>query len=67
MVTKESIWQPAGNAPFGHDLEVAVIDRDGVHALVFPCRRSLTGWVRSTTRERVDVSPTHWREWGMAK
>ncbi|SMC73279.1 hypothetical protein [Rhizobium sp. RU36D] len=57
------MWKPITKAPFGHDLEIAVIDGDGPHALVFPCRRSLAGWVRSETRELVDVSPTHWRPW----
>jgi hypothetical protein len=63
MATTESTWQTIGSAPFGRDLEVAVMDHDGTHPLVFPCRRSLTGWVRAATRERIEVSPTHWREW----
>ncbi|HZQ12458.1 MAG TPA: hypothetical protein VFB31_06580 [Pseudolabrys sp.] len=57
------MWQPAASAPFDRDLELAVIDRDGTHALVFPCRRVLGGWVKAETRERLDVFPTHWREW----
>lgn len=57
------MWQPIATAPFDRDLELAVIDRDGTHALVFPCRRVLTGWVRASTRDRVEVSPSHWREW----
>ncbi|SDA61915.1 hypothetical protein SAMN02927914_01776 [Mesorhizobium qingshengii] len=57
------MWQPISNAPFDRDLELAVIDGDGIHALVFPCRRVLTGWTKSATKERVDVSPTHWRTW----
>jgi hypothetical protein len=57
------MWQPIASAPFDQDLELAVFDRDGPHALVFPCRRILTGWVKSATREWVDVSPTHWRAW----
>jgi hypothetical protein len=63
----ESMWQPISNAPFDRDLELAVIDGDGPHALVFPCRRVLTGWTKSATKERVDVSPTHWRIWEPAK
>lgn len=59
----ECMWQPISNAPFDRDLELAVIDKDGPHALVFPCRRVLTGWTKSATKERVDVSPTHWRTW----
>lgn len=59
----ESMWQPISTAPFDRDLELAVIEEDGPHALVFPCRRVLIGWTKSATRERVDVSPTHWRIW----
>jgi len=58
-----SMWQPISDAPFGWELELAVIDSDGIHALVFPCRRTLTGWMRAGTKDRVDVSPTHWRDW----
>ncbi len=57
------MWQPASTAPFDRDLELAVMDRDGPHALVFACRRTLVGWVKSTTREQVEISPTHWRAW----
>jgi hypothetical protein len=57
------MWQPATTAPFDRDLELAVIDYAGPHALVFPCRRILCGWVKSETRERVNVRPTHWRPW----
>ena len=55
------MWQPVSTAPYNEDLELAVIDRDGTHALVFPCRRTLVGWIKSSTRERVEVSPTQWR------
>ncbi|BCH24222.1 hypothetical protein MesoLjLb_40070 [Mesorhizobium sp. L-8-3] len=57
------MWHPISTAPFNHDLQLAVMDWDGPHALVFPCRRVLTGWVKSDSNERVDVSPTHWRIW----
>jgi hypothetical protein len=60
-------WQSVATAPFDRDLELAVIDRDDPHALVFPCRRVLSGrmsgWIRSGTQERIEVHPTHWREW----
>ena len=59
-------WKPIANAPFDRDLELAVIDYDGAHALVFPCRRILKGWLKSGTQERVNVRPTHWREWNDA-
>ena len=58
------MWQPITSAPFDRDLELAVIDSDGgAHALVFACRRILDGWMNAHTRERLDVHPTHWREW----
>ena len=57
------MWQPISTAPFDRDLELAVIDGDGPHSLVFACRRILDGWMNAETRERLDVHPTHWREW----
>lgn len=57
------MWQPASMAPFDRDLELAVIDAKGPHALIFPCRRILSGWVKAETGERVVVDPTHWRDW----
>jgi len=56
-------WQPIATAPFGRDLEIAVITYDGPHPLVFPCRRVLHGWIDAKTNKQVDVQPTHWREW----
>jgi len=58
-----TMWQSVTSAPFDCDLELAVIDRDGPHALVFPCRRILGGWIKAETKERLDVRPTHWRQW----
>ncbi|MEJ2376063.1 MAG: hypothetical protein P8Y53_13380 [Pseudolabrys sp.] len=42
---------------------LAVINYDGTHALVFPCRRVVGGWVKAETRARLDIRPTHWRHW----
>ena len=57
-------WQPIITAPFDRDLELAVLDYDGPHALVFPCRRVLRGWIRAETKAPpVNVRPTHWRDW----
>ncbi len=57
------MWQSTA-APFDRHLQLAVIDTAGeVHALVFPCRRVLRGWLNSRTGAPVDVFPTHWREW----
>jgi hypothetical protein len=57
------MWDSISSAPFDLDIELAVIDKDGTHALVFACRRTLHGWIKSETREQVEVRPTHWREW----
>jgi hypothetical protein len=57
------MWQIIASAPVDRDIELAVIDRDGPHALVFPCRRVAGGWVNALSKERLDVRPTHWREW----
>jgi hypothetical protein len=57
------MWQSIAIAPTDQDVEVAVIDRAGEHPLVFPCRRLADGWVSATTRQRIDIRPTHWRPW----
>jgi hypothetical protein len=56
-------WKPISTAPFDRDLELAVVEDDGPHALVFPCRRILARWMDAETTKRVDVRPTHWRAW----
>ena len=56
-------WQPIQTAPFDLDLELAVIDREGRHALAFACRRTPRDWIGAQTRQQIDVRPTHWREW----
>ena len=56
-------WQTTRSAPFCCDLQLAVIDTGGIHALAFPCRRVLHGWLKAETNASVLVSPTHWREW----
>ena len=35
------MWQPVSIAPFDRDLELAVIDPEGPHALVFPRQQPL--------------------------
>ncbi len=49
--------------PSALDLRLAVINGDGVHALVFPCRRSNGGWVDARSGRVVEVCPTHWQDW----
>jgi hypothetical protein len=57
-------WQEITIAPFDIDLELAVIDGTGTHALVFACRRIVGGWMNAETRQRLpSLEPTHWREW----
>lgn len=57
------MWKPIQSAPFERDLELAVFDQDGEHTLVFPCIRGQDGWTNAATGARVDVRPTHWRDW----
>jgi hypothetical protein len=57
------MWHEISGAPFNRDLELAVIDTKGVHAIAFPCRRVLGGWVKADTQRRIEPRPTHWREW----
>lgn len=59
----ETIWEIISTAPFGRDLELAVIELDRVYALVFACQRTADGWIDAKTGYRVAVSPTHWRPW----
>lgn len=61
---KQMEWRPISTAPFDRDLRLAVIDQGGAtYALVFPCRRVLGGWIKSETKMRLEVDPTHWQEW----
>jgi hypothetical protein len=57
------MWRSISSAPFDRKLELAVIDKDGTHPLVFPCLRVVGGWIDARTEERIDIHPTHWREW----
>ncbi|RWB73349.1 MAG: hypothetical protein EOQ50_16740 [Mesorhizobium sp.] len=57
------MWKPIRSAPFICVLELAVINEDGEHKLVFPCRRIPSGWQDAKTGRPLEVYPTHWREW----
>ena len=59
----EPVWEKISTAPYDRDLELAVIEGDRVHALVFACRRTARGWIRLYSKDRVIISPTHWRMW----
>ena len=37
-------WQPISTAPFDRDLQLSVIEKEEVYALIFPCRRT-SNWV----------------------
>jgi len=56
-------WEPIATAPFDRELELAVIDREGPHALAFACRRVDSRWIDAKTSQTIEVSPTHWRDW----
>jgi hypothetical protein len=56
-------WKDIVSLPSGWDLEVAVIDKAGVHAIAFPCRYRDGVWINANTRKAIEISPTHWREW----
>jgi hypothetical protein len=56
-------WLPVSIAPLDADLEVCVIDKSGVHALIFPVRRSGINWLDAETKKVIDIAPTHWRKW----
>ena len=57
------MWRPIATAPMDGDLELAVLDEDGPHALVFACHRTPGGWANARTHEHIEVHPTHWRPW----
>jgi hypothetical protein len=56
-------WKPIDTAPFGPDVELAIIDGDGTHAFAFPCRRFVGGWMNVKTKKELSVLPTPWRLW----
>ncbi|GIL01315.1 MAG: hypothetical protein BroJett030_12140 [Alphaproteobacteria bacterium] len=57
------MWDKIVNVPADREVELAVIDADGAHALVFPCRKTPDGWVNAETGKRIEIHPTHWRLW----
>jgi hypothetical protein len=56
-------WLPVSIAPIDADLEVSVMDNLGVHALIFPVRKSGNSWVDASTKTTIDIQPTHWKKW----
>ena len=47
------MWQPISTAPFDRDLMLAVIDDDGPHEVVFPCRQIPGGWLNAESKKWV--------------
>ena len=57
-------WVPVSIAPPEGDLEVCVMDYDGIAtALRYPCHKTESGWVDALDSKHVDIQPTHWRRW----
>ncbi len=56
-------WRPVETAPYGSNLQVAVIEHGEPFALVFPCRREAVGWIEASNEKPLRIHPTHWREW----
>jgi hypothetical protein len=63
QIESKSMWNPILTVPYDLELELAVLDGEGEHALVFPCTKHLECWRNALTGERIDIDPTHWRVW----
>ena len=57
------MWQPITTAPFDHDLELALVEKDEPHAAALPMPSDLSGWLNADNEKWIDVRPTHWRDW----
>jgi hypothetical protein len=57
------IWLKVEIAPFDRDVEVAVVDGQKIYPVIFPCRRTLSGWTKADSGKPITIHPTHWREW----
>ena len=54
------MWQSElSAAPFNRDLELAVIDANGEHVMLYPCRRVVGGWIKAATKRPTKFRPTH--------
>ena len=54
-------WLPVSIAPSDGDLEVCVMDYNGiVQALVYPFHKDGAEWVDASNKKHVDIQPTHW-------
>jgi hypothetical protein len=66
LTMTDASWHPISTAPFDCDLELAVLEGNDTHALVFRCQRTPVGWINAATGQRINVDPTHWRNWRTA-
>jgi hypothetical protein len=49
--------------PTDRDLLIAVVDDEGVHAIDLACRWREGLWIDAKTGRKIDVNPTHWRQY----
>ena len=56
-------WLPISIAPEDCDLQVGAMDKSGVRAWTFPCRKRSALWFNAWRNEPVLIYPTHWRIW----
>jgi hypothetical protein len=57
-------WLPASTAPSDRDLEICVLDYDGiVYRFPFACHKDGLSWVDARGKKHADIQPTHWRNW----
>ena len=63
LLSNENQWQPISTAPFSRDVELAISNGGDAYVLVFACRRMIGGWLNVAKGKRIDIQPTHWRQW----
>jgi len=56
-------WNPIAEAPDETDLQIGIANTGAVHALLFACRKTRSGWINAETGTVLDVRPSHWRAW----
>jgi len=57
-------WLPVSIAPPDANLEVCVMDFDGiVIALAYPCHKNGADLVDASNKKHIDIQPTQWRKW----
>jgi hypothetical protein len=55
-------WNPIESAPFDEDVTLQVTDgRGGPYRLPNPCRLTASGWISSSKRTPLAVTPVKWK------